>query len=108
MHYLFELSLQVAEATYPYLANPPSSEEQLCHEAVYYLNMLAQNKREAAEGSDGETEAEETHCNCCGGPVDVGSVHVGLKEILKFPRIKQLSTSEDDIRLVGVGGYLMR
>lgn len=91
--------------TYPYLDNPLSPEEKLCQEAVYYLNMLARHRRNK-EGVDDEEEENceeretKTICSCCGGVVDLGTLHVALKELFRFPQVQQLSTSEDDIRLV--------
>jgi hypothetical protein len=91
---------QIAEATYPYVTNPPSAKEKLCHTAVHCLNTMFQSiRRYGAEEGEGGTE---NHCRYCKGVVDVGSVHIPLGKLLKFPRIQQLCSSEDleEIRFV--------
>ena len=115
----------MAEVTYPYLDSPPSPEEKLCNESVFYLNSLASRKMKEGdteeEGSgdqeddgedkghggedkgrdDGESE-KEAHCKHCGGIIDLWTVHVALKELFKFPQIQRLTTSLDDIRYIVV------
>ena len=97
-------SFQIAEATYPYLTNPPSAKEKLCHTAVHCLNTIFQSTRhygaEEGERESGEEGEGENNCSHCKGIIDVGSVHIPLGKLLKFPRIQQLCSSEEEIRFV--------
>ena len=70
---------------------------------MYYFNLILQGLKrygaESEEESGGEEELDN-HCRHCKGLIDVGTVHVALKKLLKFQQIQQLCASEDEIRLV--------
>ena len=77
----------------------------LCHVAVQCLTLILYSKKRYGEDSDdasgggGGTEKEDV-CRHCGGVIDVGTVHVAIKKLLKFRQILQLGASEDEIRSV--------
>ena len=77
--------------------------EKLCYAAVHCLNTIFQGiVRYGAESGEsaGEEGELENRCRHCKGVVDVGTVHIPLKKLLKFQQIQQLCTSEDEIRFV--------
>ena len=80
------------------------SKEKLCHTAVHCLNTIFQSTRhygaEEGERESGEEGEGENHCRHCKGVIDVGSVHIPLGKLLKFPQIHQLCSSEEEIRFI--------
>ena len=56
---------------------------------------------ESEESEEEETEREaEDHCRHCKGIIDVGTLHIPLKKLLRFQQIQRLCSSQDEIRLV--------
>ena len=52
-------------------------------------------------GKEEEMEREaENHCRHCKGVINVGTLHIPLKKLLRFQQIQRLCSSQDEIRLV--------
>ena len=83
--------------TYPYEEDPLSPEMKLCHEVVYWLNMLAHFKR-TGHGESEDKSCDEECCSHCGGVIELWTMHIALEEVLREPRIQQLSASLEEIR----------
>lgn len=118
----------VAECVHPHEEHPLSPKEKLCREAEYYLNLLLQQKLATEDGEDdtnspngaliqlppvGSTEPVSETSALFGSQVSkdetcgTESLHacnnkilVRLEELLKFPKIKDLSSTAEEIRFV--------
>ena len=105
--YILDLLFQIAESAHPYEEHPLSLEEKLCHEAEYYLHVLLKQREEERDdffqdepsvSMGGDPSGPDTTANIRQPESDT-CVLIGLEGLLTFPRIKNLCSSVDEIRL---------
>lgn len=93
---------QITEASHPYETNPLTIEEKLKRECVYYLYVLLKSHQQL-EGDCDDGDSGDGNGGDGDGDCDVmgkGLCRVALKDLLLFPRVKELCSSVDDIRLL--------
>ena len=82
---------QVAECNHPYNTTP--LEEQITHEATYYMQLIARRHQEDREQFEpAEVELPEDWQE------EESEVEISLTELMNYPRVRKLCRDTDQLR----------